>query len=277
MTDLAAEHIRAFRVVVLNGPRQSGKTTVLQALHTLLGATFHNLDQEGTLGAWYRNHVAAVTERDLREMARINEPSAAAVVLRALAAFTSQELAIARVREKTGLSRETVARYVGLLRVVFLVRELPGWSRHLSTRMVKHPKVHLIDTGLAAQLLGATPEKLARPGAPELGRLTETFVFTELAEQASWSETAVRLSHYRDRNGPEVDLILEDDAGRIVAIDVKASSTARPQDAKHLAALRDRFGEQFLHGVVLHLGDRTLPFGDRITALPLSALWAPTN
>jgi len=226
--------------------------------------------------AWFRNYLAAVTERDLREMARLNEPSAAATILRALAAVTSQELVIAALAERTGLTRETVARYVGLLQVVFLVHEVPIWSRNLSARMVKHPKVHLVDSGLAAHLLGATPEKLARPGAPELGQLAETFVFTELSKQLSWAETEASLSHYRDRNGPEVDLIVEDSAGRILAIEVKASSTPRPEDARHLAYLRDRFGEQFVHGVVLHLGERILPLGERITALPLAALWAPS-
>lgn len=406
VTALIIEHVEAFRVVVLNGPRQSGKTTVLQAVHSLLGGTFNNLDREDVLSsaifdpagfadagpeprfidevqragdalvreikarvdadprpgrfvlagstrfltaptlaeslagragilevwplsmgevngrvdrfidlaftepdalrtltpdkvsrqeylqllctggfpeplrmtprartAWYRNYISAITERDLREMARINEPSAAATVLRALAAVTGQELVITTLAEKTGLSRETVARYVGLLQVVFLVHELPIWSRNLSTRMVKHPKVHLVDTGLAAHLLGATPDKLARPGAPELGQLAETFVFAELSKQASWAQTEVTLSHYRDRNGPEADLIVEDAAGRILAVEVKASSTVRPDDARHLAYLRDRFDDQFVHGIVLHLGERVLPLGDRITAMPLAALW----
>lgn len=407
VTTPAVEHIRDFRVVVLNGPRQSGKTTLLRSVQAALGGAYYNLDEEDVLSAarydpaafaasgdeprlidevqragdplvreikaqvdadprpgryvlagstrfltaptlseslagragileiwplsqgeirsrtdrfvdlafsepealrklrvearsreeylqiicaggfpeplrmsrrsraaWYRNYIAAITERDLREMAAIRESSAAATVLRALAALTGQELVVATVMEKTGLSREAVTRYVGLLRAVFLVHELPVWSRNLSTRMVKHHKTHLVDSGLAAHLLGATPEKLLRPGAPELGQLVETFAFTELAKQATWCETEVFLSHYRDRNGPEIDVILEDTSGRVVGIEVKATASVRAEDARHLGYLRDRFGPDFVHGVVLHLGDRVLALGDRITALPLAALWA---
>ncbi len=147
---------------------------------------------------WFRNYNAAVTERDLREMAAIPEPSAAATVLLALAVITGRELVIATLMEKTGLSREAAARYVGLLQVVFLAHEFPIWPRNLFTRMVKHLKIHLADSGLAVHIRGATPQKLARPGAPELGALLETFVFTEFAKQASWCESAISLSRYRD-------------------------------------------------------------------------------
>ena len=227
--------------------------------------------------AWYKNYVDAVIQRDLREMGRLREPSAASQVLRSLAALTAQELVITNIADRTGLKRDTVSRYVGLLEAVFLVHQLPSWSNNLTTRIVKHRKVHLVDSGLTAHLLGTTADKLARPGAPELGALLETFVFTEIAKQASWSETEVTLSHFRDRAGLEVDLIVEDAAGRYVGIEVKASSTPRFDDGKHLAYLRDKTGDRFLHGIVLHLGDQVLPFGERITALPVSALWSPST
>ncbi|TDT95652.1 hypothetical protein EDD99_7487 [Streptomyces sp. 846.5] len=224
--------------------------------------------------SWFDDYIATVTDRDLREMARVNEPSAARQVLRALAAATSQELVITALAQRTELRRETVARYVGLLEVVFLVHEVPIWSRNLSKRMVKHPKVHLVDSGLAAHILGASPSSMASTTSPELGPLTETFVFGEIAKQVAWADELISVHHYRESSGAEVDLVLETRDGRVGAVEVKASSTVRAEDFRHLAYLRDAIGERFANGVVFYLGDEVLPFGDRITALPMSGLWA---
>ena len=109
------------------------------------------------------------------------------------------------------------------------------------------------------------------------GGLTEAFVAGELRRQLAGSASAPTLFHFRDRNGLEVDLVLADGQGRVAGIEVKAASTVRAGDFRGLAALRDRLGDQFRSGVVLHTGSRVLPFGDRLTALPLAALWSPAH
>lgn len=223
--------------------------------------------------AWFANYVAAVTERDIREMARVREPNAAATVLRSLAAQTSQLLVTANVAARTGLTRATVDRYVDLLEAVMLVHRLPAWSRSPVSRAVKHAKVHMVDTGLAAHLQGVSAAGLARPGAPEVGPLLETFVVNEIMKQVGWAERPVRLSHYRDRDGAEVDLLLEDDRGDLVAIGVKAALSVSAADARHLRMLQGRVGQEFRHGFVVYLGERALSLGPGVTALPLGLLW----
>jgi predicted AAA+ superfamily ATPase len=231
------------------------------------------VESERARSAWFDGYVAAVTERDVREMARIREPSAAVTILGALAAMTAQELQTQMLSSRTDFSRATVDRYLSLLESVFMVHRLPPWSRNALNRAVRRPKLHMIDTGLASHLVGVSAEQLARPGCREVGPLVETFVVNELAKQATWAERDVRLFHYRQRNGGEADLILEDRRGRIVAVDVKSSMGVHEQDFRHFERLSDLLGDDFVQGLVVYLGERVLSFGSRMTAVPLGCLW----
>lgn len=223
--------------------------------------------------AWYDDYLTTVIQRDLRETAQIREPGAADAMLRYFAATTAQELNTSAVAAKIGIHRATVDRYLGLLETVFLLRRIAPWSRNLLARAVRHPKVHLCDTGLAAHLLGVSPRALARPVAPARGALVETFIVGELLKQATWNEPDVRVHHWRDRSGREVDAVLETRDGRAVGIESKAADSVDETDFRGLIAMRDNLGGAFVHGFVLYTGPKALPFGDRLTALPLSALW----
>ena len=227
-----------------------------------------------TRRAWFRSYVQAIAERDIREMARINEPSAITTLLSYLASITAQEHNSVNTSNKTGLHRTTVNRYLELLEAVFLIHRLPSWSRNLTARVVKHAKLHLTDTGLAAALLGVSPESLANPVAPARGPLIETFIVNELAKQATWSESAVRLHHWRVSGGAEVDVVLERDDGQVIGIESKATDTVTADDFRGLATLRDLVGPQFAQGIVLHTGRQpAVSFGDRLISLPIASLW----
>ncbi|HEX3779784.1 MAG TPA: ATP-binding protein [Pseudonocardiaceae bacterium] len=224
--------------------------------------------------AWFRSYVQAIAERDIREMAKINEPSRITTLLSYLASITAQEHNSADTANKIGLHRETVNRYLELLEAVFLIHRLPVWSRNLTSRVIKHRKLHLTDTGLAAALLGVSAKSLAQPIAPARGPLIETFIVNELAKQATWSEHVVRLHHWRVSGGAEVDLLLELDNGQVVGIESKAADTVTGEDFRGLATLRDLIGPQFVQGIVLHTGRHGgIGFGDRLVSLPIAALW----
>ncbi|WP_228688431.1 ATP-binding protein [Amycolatopsis keratiniphila] len=224
--------------------------------------------------AWFRAYVQAIAERDIREMSRVNEPSAMTALLAYLASITAQEHNSVNTSTRTGLHRTTVNKYVELLEAVFLVHRLPAWSRNLTSRAVKHAKLHLTDTGLAASLLGVSPESLAKPVAPTRGPLVETFIVNELAKQATWSEAEVRLHHWRVSGGAEVDVVMERDDGQVVGVEANARDTVTAADFRGLAQLRDLLGDQFTQGIVLHTGSQgAISFGDRLMALPLDSLW----
>lgn len=224
--------------------------------------------------AWFENYIQAVTERDIRGMAKIREPSAAGSVLRGVASMSGQLLVTTTLATRADLARATVDRYMGLLDATFLVHRLPSWSRNLLRRAVAHPKVHVVDTGLLAHLLDATAASLAQPGAPALGQIIETFVVNEITKQATWADRRVRQYHYRDGRGHgEIDLILEDERGRVVGVEAKASSTVTNADFKDLRVLQARLADDFAHGFVVYLGRHALSFGPGLTAIPLAALW----
>nr|WP_281354485.1 DUF4143 domain-containing protein [Phytoactinopolyspora halotolerans] len=222
---------------------------------------------------WYRTYLQAVIDTDIREMARIEESSNLGQLLQLSAANTAQEINTVKTASDLQLHRTTVTRYLNLLETVFLIRFLPAWSRNLTARTTHRPKLHVTDTGLAAHLVSVDAEGLAARVSPARGPLVESFVVNELAKQATWSPFPVRLYHWRVSRGPEVDLVAERTNGRIIGFEVKSTDAINRDDFRGLTTLRDRLGDDFVHGFVCYTGPRTLSFGDRLTAIPISALW----
>ena len=223
--------------------------------------------------AWFSSYLTTILQRDVRDIANIEGLTDLPRLLALLASRTGSLLNQADVSRAAGLPYTTLLRYLTLLEATFLVQMLPPWSSNLGARLVKAPKVTLCDTGLAGSLLGLDAERLAGDGAMR-GQLLETFVTMEMRKQAGWSRTQPGLFHWRTAAQQEVDLLLEDASGRLVGIEVKASGTATASDFKGLKALAEATGSRFLRGVVLYSGSQTVPFGERLHALPLSALWS---
>ena len=164
------------------------------------------------------------------------------------------------------------AAKVAHLEEVFLVKRIPAWSRNVSSRAIGTPKLAFVDSGIAANLLGADVRSLLRPGGP-FGPLLEGFVLMELARQLTWSRERAELFHYRTKDKVEVDAVLENRQGHVVGIEVKASSTVTAADFRGLRHLAERTGGDFAAGIVFYTGVQTLPFGPRLRAVPVSALW----
>jgi predicted AAA+ superfamily ATPase len=221
--------------------------------------------------AWFASYISTILQRDVRDLARVEALYSLPNLLKLLAARSSGLLNLADVGRDIGLPHTTLTRYLALLETVFLVLRLPAWSRNLGQRLVKAPKLHSVDTGLACHLLGADARRLSadRP------LLLESLVVGELRKQLSWTAPQTTLYHLRTASGSEVDAILEKPDGSVAAIEVKASATVAPADFAALKALRDQLGWQFCAGVVLYLGDHVVPFGDQLWLVPLSALWTP--
>ena len=215
-----------------------------------------------------------VVERDVVEASAITQADELPMLLRLLAANTSGEMVTARLAGDARMSADTVSRYVGLLELVGFVVRIRAWTPSLTSREKRHPKVVITDTGLACSLLGRDADALGMVTSPLTGPLLESFVTMELVKQCGWSSRQPTIRHWRDRNGAEVDLIVEDDSGTIAGVEVKAASTVSPADVKHLQGLRDKLGDRFTAGVVLYLGDRVVPLGERIWAFPVAMLWA---
>ncbi len=223
--------------------------------------------------AWFGSYLTTILQRDVRDMANIEGLTALPRLLSLLAARSGSLLNLADVSRTSGLAYTTLLRYMTLLEATFLVQLLPSWSANLGHRLVKSPKLLISDTGLAASLLGVTAERLAENGTL-LGGLLETFVAMELRKAAGWSVEAVQLFHYRTQAGQEVDVLLENGMGQLVGVEVKASATVTSSDFKGLRGIAEVTGDRFVRGVVLYTGSQVIPFGERLYALPMSALWS---
>lgn len=222
--------------------------------------------------AWAREYIRAIVERDVRDIVDVDKLQQMPQLLRALASHASQLTNFSQLGGQLRLDDKTVRRYIGILEHVFLVRRIEPWFRNDLKRIVKTPKLHFLDTGLLSVLLGANAERITADRS-QFGAILESFVISEILKIASWSGTEVRLSHYRDKDQDEVDLIMEDDVGSLVAVEVKASATVGASDFKGLRKVAQAAGEDFRLGVVLYDGDTVLPFGERLFAAPLSCLW----
>ena len=222
---------------------------------------------------WFDSYALTVTMRDLVELADVRRPADLMTLLRYAAASTARTIAKSELSPKVGIERHRLTTYLGLLETAYLICDLPAWSRDPAVRIRRHPKMMMVDTGLAAHLVGVDLAGLEATVSPMRGQLLETVVHAELQRARSWSSTSVSLSHWRSSQEAEVGLLLETPDGRVVGVEVKAASSVTAADTSGLRSLAVALGTQYVHGVVLHLGDRTTRFGPDITAIPLCALW----
>ena len=228
---------------------------------------------------WFAGYVETVVSRDIAELGDIRRVAILPQMLRLAAAQTASELNVSRWADQLGADRATVQSYLGWLRTVFLVHELPSWHRNRTSRAVRRPKLHIADSGLAAGLLGLDHDALVSLNHPMTGSIFETFAVNEIVRLCSAAEMPVALHHYRDNAGREVDVVVERSDGAVVAIEIKATSSPRAEDLRHLAHFRDRLDAvdpgAFRAGVLLHAGSNTLPLGDRLLSASLDTLWQP--
>ena len=224
--------------------------------------------------AWFDDYVDTLIRRDLTELSRIRQASDLPRLVRLLAARSAQELNVSSVARDVQLGHDAIRAYLALLETIYLVFVLPAWTTSETPRARLRGKLHFVDSGLAANLLGVTPDQLVDPVHPYTGALVETFVVSELARLAPFSSSRPTLGHYRDKEKREIDLIVEGRDRRLAGVEVKAALDVDETDFRHLAYLRDKLGDRFVNGVVIHLGNEVLSFGDRLTAVPLSWLWS---
>lgn len=227
---------------------------------------------------WFDDFVRASVERDALELSRIRERQAMTDLLSLLAAQTGQLLNVSAAADKLGVNRATVESHLRLLEDLFLVVRLPAWGKNLRSRVSAKPKVHVVDSGLAARLLRLTPENLIGldPAAlTDFGHLLATFVIGEIRKQASWLDEPVTLGHWRTSDGAEVDLVAEYDDGTVLAFEVKASERAPGSDFRGLTQLRDALGTRFTAGVIFTTGTRSYTYADRLHVMPIDRLWTP--
>ena len=222
--------------------------------------------------AWYRDLVETQIQRDVRDVTRIHSFDALPRLLALAAAHTARLINISDLAAPFQISRQTIHDYVSVLERIFLLERLQPWHSNRLSRLVKTPKLHMGDTGLACALLGVDGATLHKE-RDRLGPLLETFVLQELKRQASWRSERIEFFHYRDRDDFEVDIVLEFGSTAVAGIEVKAGATVMESDFRGLRKLREAAGQRFRSGVVLYDGTASASFGDALFAVPLRRVW----
>jgi predicted AAA+ superfamily ATPase len=223
--------------------------------------------------AWFQSYVMTMLQRDIRDLANIADVTAVPRLLSVVAARAGGLLNFADLARSVALPQTTLKRYFALLEGTFLVQLLRPWARNLGKRIIQTPKVYLNDTGLLAYLLGATVDRLKAEGNLA-GGVLENFVLMELRKQSTWSTTQPDLFYWRTASGQEVDVVLEDRAGRVAGVEVKASATLGGNDVRGLQALATTVGKHWVRGIVLYTGTEVIPFSSNLHGVPIGRLWS---
>jgi predicted AAA+ superfamily ATPase len=261
-----------FSAALPNMPKVRHKDSLIARL--LLGGypAVQTRDSEERQRAWFASYITTLLQRDVRDLASIEGLATLPRLLALLAARAASLLNVSELSRSFAMPLTTLKRYLALLEATFLIRLLPPWSSNRSKRLVKTPRLVFGDTGLMSYLLGLTEQRLIdQPHV--LGPLLENFVVMELQKQIAWSRIKPEMFHFRTQTGQEVDIVLEDRAGRIVGVEVKATASINASDLKGLRALADMTGRRFHRGVLLYGGQEIVPFQSNMHALPVNSLW----
>ena len=221
---------------------------------------------------WARQYIDAIIQRDLRDVASIDKLDQLPRFLRSLALVSGQMCNYTQLGSQVGLDSKTAARYAGVFEQMYLLRRVEVWARNRLKRVVKTPKLQFLDTGLLATLLDLGAAEVQHD-CSRFGSLLETFVYGELLKHSATAEGDYRLLYYRDMDMLEVDVVIENSAGQLIGVEVKASATVKAGDLRGLKKLASVAGDQFRMGVLLYDGTETMPLGDGLWAAPLSTLW----
>ncbi len=219
---------------------------------------------------WYRDYITTIVQRDVQDISRIQHLDILPRLLSLAAGQTARLFVAADLAAPFAISRPTIREYLALLEQIFLLEQLQPWHSNRLSRLIKTPKLHIADTGLACALLGLTSQTLWQDKAL-LGQLLETFIYQELRKHADWHEDTLNFYHFRNKDKVEVDIIIEQ-GRQLAGIEIKAAATVIQRDFKGLNKLKDSCGDQFAAGVVFYDGENILPFGDKLFAVPISVL-----
>lgn len=222
--------------------------------------------------AWFRSYLASLIQRDMRDLSNIYGLTDFPRLPRLLAARSSALLNMSELSRSVAIAHSKLRRYLALLEAIFIWQPLPAWSSNSGKRFVKSPKIHLVDTGLAADLCGDMDPKILSQ-SPRIRPLLETFVVQELRKQLAWHKQTVTPFHFRSAAGREVGLVLEIPGGAVSGIEIKAAAKVGKANFTGLEVLTEEAGKKFIRGVLLYFGDHVLPFANKLVAVPITELW----
>lgn len=231
-----------------------------------------NTRAEGRARQWFKQYLNAIIQRDVKHIAAIRDENELLKLMELLAWRTASLLNTSQLSNELNLDRATVEKYLSILERLFMVRRLPAWHRNNAKRLIKTPKVHIIDSGLTAMLNRLTVKDW-KTQSTDFGAVLESFVVQQLICQAGWVDNDLTFSHYRDKDQVEVDLVIEQ-GRKLWAVEVKRAASIQDKDGAGLAKIAAQAGHNFQGGILLYSGTNCLPLKqDKCFAVPMDRLW----
>lgn len=229
-------------------------------------------DEEGQR-AWCDAYLSLALQKDIQQLAQIEGLAHMPQLLQLIATRVGSFLNHSNLSMECQIPLTSFRRYLSLLQSLFLLHLIPSWSGNLGKRFIKSPKIYFVDTAILMHSLRFDKDRLLDSPAM-IGKVVENFVVNELCKQISWAKKRVQIFHCRSNdNQSEIDILLEDEKGKVVAMEVKAAETIGIEDFRHIRLLEKIAGKNFHQGVVLYAGSKKIPFGQKRWAVPISYLW----
>lgn len=223
---------------------------------------------------WFDGYLSTILMRDVKMLSEVEKLGSLQMMLKLLAARSGSLLNEADIARGIGFNPVTSKQYRKILDMMFLTFELKPWFRNIGKRLVKSPKVYILDTLLMCHLLDISLDELWIRDPGLFGHVLENFVASELTKLLSFSKTKAKLYYYRTSDGKEVDFILEQANGRMVGIELKSKEVVKPDDFRHIKGLMESVGNDMEMGVVLYTGKEVVSFGEKLFAVPVGMLWS---
>lgn len=212
--------------------------------------------------AWYESYIKSRITKDIQNIGSIdiNQISSIAKLLQLLAGQISSLVNYKNIADKIKISDKTVRKYIDILEALYIIKLVPAYANNQLKRVVKSPKVHFIDSGLASYLLNVDVNGAMVKQGEIYGDIVESFVYSELIKHKSTADKRVNIYHYRDQQKKEVDFVLESTDGKIVAIEVKSGSNIKKEYFKGLVALAGTLKGKNFKGIILYGGNKIMPY-----------------
>jgi uncharacterized protein len=207
---------------------------------------------------WFEGYVRTYLERDLQQLSSISALPDFRRLMRAASLRLGQLINQSELGRDVALPQPTVHRYLNLLETSYLLVRLPAYAVNRTKRLIKSPKLYWGDVGLAVHLAG-----LEEPAGPHL----ENLILHDLLCWRDARTARAEVLYWRTTTGEEVDLIIEAD-GRLLPIEIKATSRPRLPDAAHLRSFREEYGDTARAGLLIHTGDTVAWLTPDVLAVP---------
>ena len=223
---------------------------------------------------WFEAYITTILQRDVRQLANIAKLGILPNLLKVLAARAGALINEADIARTIDQNAVTTKNYRILLHMLHLSIDINPWFRNIDKRLVKAPKGYIVDTSLLCHLQQIDLEKAESYDPLVFGRLFENFVVSELLKQLTSSENSARIYHFRTSDNKEVDIVLEQPNGQLAGIEIKSRDQVTSSNFKGLRELYKQTGNDFVCGIVLYRGNKLVPFGDKLWAVPIDLLWS---